>query len=396
LSLARSFAYDTDVAPGLRPVTIMRTGYDRSRDVQLAFRCGDYTGWHGHPDQGSFVLNAYEERLVIDRALGAPYGTPTNDFSKSALAHSIVLIDDEGQVPYSSPVFHDHGAGHTGPLLHTKFIDYIRADSTVAYRKNPQIRVMDHAYRHFLFVRNPNGHAYAVIIDDIQMDDQVHRYDWLLQTDTKHTIVAEEPNHQVITGESDTNKLAACSTLHIFTLEPERVEMSQSESHNLWRGLKLMNPNDVQRGLFLNILYPKAKEMPLPEVKRLDSEGFVGAHVGPVEHAAGLFIEDTFLFATQNEPISGNGIATDGQIAVVRHQNGEVESFLCVAGTRMEVDGQELFRSDKSLTLALDKVRNGRILSRETTNVTISLGGEEPVMLTVQAGVTVIEHGVSY
>ena len=105
--------------------------------------------------RGGVVANPDGDTLTIDRALGAPYGTPENDFSKSALAHSQVLIDGEGQIAYSAPVFYDHRAGKTGPLVYTPFVDYVLAESTVAYAKNPKIQKMDHARRHFLFVRGP-------------------------------------------------------------------------------------------------------------------------------------------------------------------------------------------------------------------------------------------------
>ncbi|MFC1712577.1 heparinase II/III family protein [Candidatus Poribacteria bacterium] len=381
LSLARSFTDELNLPPTLRSVTIMRTGYDRTSDVQLAFRCGDYAGWHGHPDQGSFVLNAYGEHLIIDRAMGAPYGTPKSDFSKSSLAHSIVLIDGEGQVPYSGPVFHDQEAGHTSQLLHTNFIDYVMADSTVAYRKNPQIGVMDHAYRHFLFVRKPDRHAYVVILDDLQMDDSAHQYEWLLQTSTNSTIAVEGQNHHVIAGEAE---------LHCLTFEPESVDMSQSEEHDIWRTLRFADTDPKQRGLFLNILYPRLEEMPLPETEYLEGDGFIGASVSS---------EDVFLFATEDGNISGNGVVTDGQIAALGRQDNQLEWFLCIDGTRMEVDGQELFRSDKKVTIALDNSRNGYILAgsaatdHEAPNVTVTFGDAKPITLEIRPDAAVVKHG---
>ena len=381
LSLARSFAHESNLPPALRAVTIMRTGYDRTSDVQLAFRCGDYAGWHGHPDQGSFLLNAYGEHLVIDRAMGAPYGTPASDFSKSSLAHSIILIDGEGQVHYSSPVFHDQEAGHTSQLLHTGFIDYVTADSTVAYRKNPQIRVMDHAYRHFIFVRKPDRRAYLVIFDDIQMNDEAHQYDWLLQTSVKNNITAEGQNHHTISREAE---------LHVLTLEPEQVYMSQSDSHDIWRTMRLRVSESKQRGLFLNVLYPEPKGTLMPETHRLEGDGFVGASVGS---------EDVFLFATEKGNISGNGVVTDGQIAAVGRQDGQVKWFMCVGGTSMEVDGQELFRSGEEITIALDDSRSGSIsLESATTdhimsNVTVIFGDANPVTLEISSGIAIVEHG---
>ncbi len=379
LSLARSFADELSLPPALGAVTIMRTGYDRTSDVQLAFRCGDYAGWHGHPDQGSFVLNAYDEHLIIDKAIGAPYGTPKSDFSKSSLAHSIVLIDGEGQVAYSNPVFYDHEAGHASQMLHTSFIDYIMADSTVAYRKNPKIGVMDHAYRHFLFVRKPDRHAYVMILDDLQMDDNVHQYELLLQTSTNNTVTVEGQNHHIIAGGAE---------LHCLTFKPENVDMSQSEKHDIWRTLKLADPDQNQRGLFLNMLYPKTKGMTLPETEYLEGDGFIGASIGS---------EDMFLFATGDGNINRNGVVTDGQIAALGRQNGQVEWFLCVDGTKMEVDGQEIFRSDEKITIALDNSRSGRILvesiEADMPSVTLIFGGEEPVTLEISSGITTVKRG---
>jgi hypothetical protein len=337
-------------------------------------------GWHGHPDQGSFVLNAHGEHLVTDRAMGAPYGTPKSDFSKSSLAHSIILIDGEGQVQYGSPVFHDREAGHTGQLLHTDFIDYVMADSTVAYRKNPKIGVMENAYRYFLFVRKPDGRAYVVIFDDIQMDDEAHQYDWLLQTGVKNTIKVEGQNRYTISGEA---------VLHMLTIEPDQVDMSQSDGHDIWRTMKLTTLESKQRGLFLNVLYPAPKGATIPRIRRLAGDGFVGASVDS---------EDTFLFATGNR-ITGNGIATDGQMAAVGQQSNRMKWFLCVRGANMEVDGQELFRSDKEITIALDDSGNGSILLEDVTtdhaesNVTIIFGNAEPVTLGIISGIAVIEHG---
>jgi hypothetical protein len=350
LPLARSFADELSLPPTLRAVTIMRTGYNETSDIQLAFRCGEYAGWHGHPDQGSFVLNAYGEHLVIDRALGAPYGTPANEFSKSALAHNTVLIDGNGQVSYSSPVFYHREAGHTSPMLHTDFIDYVVADSTVAYRKNPQIRSMGHAYRHFLFVRKPERNAYVIIFDDVQVDGGAHQYEWLLQTNARNTTATGNQNHQVITGESE---------LHVLTLEPERVSMLQSEEHEMWRTLRLASSDQKQRGLFLNVLYPKPKHTPMPEVQRLSGDGFVGASVDST---------DMFLFATDSRGIDGNGVVTDGHIAALSRQNSQIQWFLCVEGTSMVVDGRELFRSEEKTTIAQDDSGNGRIMKGDSDN----------------------------
>ncbi|MDP6359435.1 MAG: heparinase II/III family protein, partial [Planctomycetota bacterium] len=358
MPLARSFANEPRLVPGVRGVTIMRTGYDRTADIQLALRCGDYGGWHGHPDQGSFVLNAYGDRMVVDFALGAPYGTPKNNFSKSALAHSGVLVDEKGQVEYSSPVFHNREAGRTGPLMHTRFIDHVMADMTVAFSKNRKIRKMEHAHRYFLFVRRPDHRAYIVVFDSLQMDQREHAWDWMLQTDTKHTIKADRPNHHVIQGKAD---------LHVFTLEPKAVEMEKSDHFGLWRTMKLMNPDDVKHATFLHVLYPTEKGAPIPEIQRKASARAVGATVG----------EELFTVRRGAGVIALGGISTDGRIAGVSQKDGKLNWFLCVRGKSLEFGGKPVFLSDSPVTVAVDSFGSGTIIADQEAELTANIGGKE-------------------
>ena len=101
------------------------------------------------------------------------------------------------------------------------------------------------------------------------------------------------------------------------------------------------------------------------------------------------------LFATGDNPISENRVSTDGQVAVIRRQNDELDWFLCVGGTGMKADGKELFQCDKRLTIALDSARNGYIVSQGKATVVISLEADESLILNVQAGATIIQHGKS-
>ena len=160
--------------------------------------------------------------------------------------------------------------------------------------------------------------------------------------------------------------------------------MSQSDEHDIWRTLRLASSDQKQRGLFLNLLYPKPGDMPMPTTERLEGDGFIGASVGS---------EDTFLFATENGEISGDGVVTDGQIAALGRKNDSVEWFLCVGGTSMEVDGQELFRSDKKIVIAMDNSGTGRILAEGTTTVTVASGNADPITLKIGAGIAVVKNG---
>ena len=174
------------------------------------------------------AVYAYGDQFVIDRALGAPYGTPQNAFSKSVQAHSCVVVDGEGQMAYSPTVYHNRTAGYVRHRVHTASVDYVRIDSSIAYRKNPQLKQTRHAIRHVVFVRRPGNRAYLVLVDDLDLDESTHRYEWLLQTDTKHAVTSPGAGRHVISQLAD---------LHVVTVEPQSITAQVSDHHDIWRTL---------------------------------------------------------------------------------------------------------------------------------------------------------------
>ncbi len=375
LPLARSFANDPKILPGLSAVTIMRTGYDRPGDVQLTIRCGPFFGWHNHPDQGSFILKAYGDTLTVDVARGGTYGSGPSNFSKTAPSHTQVLIDGHGQITHSAPVYYDHRAGITGPLTHTAFVDYVLAESSVAYAKNPKIKNVKHADRHFIFVRRPGRNAYIVLIDDVQKDDSPRAYDWLLQTGAKKTVEKVAANHNVIRGAAE---------MDVVMVEPAGAQFTTSEHFNFWRTLKVSAPEKTARGTFMTVLYPRAKGTRSPRVKRLAGDGYVGAAVGERE---------TFLFAKTDSPIEAGGIRTDAKIAALAQKGPAVAWALIVGGTRLEVNGNELLKADKPVTAALNAARDGSVTCKSETRITISIGAGDASVLTLAPGTTTLKRG---
>lgn len=379
LSLGRSFSDESRLSPGLRPVTVLRTGYGRATDVQFSMRCGDFAGWHGHPSQGSFILTAYGDHMTTDLAMGAPYGTPQSDFSKSAQAHCTVMIDGKGQEKYSDPVYgYDLEAGHPGPLLHTDFVDHMLTENAAAYRKNPSLKKLDHAYRHFVFVRRPNRRAYVVILDDIRLDDRPRVYEWLLQTDTEHKVTSEESNRQLISGRA---------LLDVITTDPPSIVVEKVDTLRRWRTLKIRSGSPVVTGRFVNVLYPRTSRMPLPPVTRLAGRSATGARIGTKENG------EAVLFATGDSPIEEAGVSTDAKLAAVGSKGGRAQWFLCVGGTRMELDGKLLFRSDAPVTVALDAARNGQISAAGPAEVSIVFGKGESATVNVAAGILTVRRG---
>ncbi len=375
LPLAKSFWEDEYLPQGLRPVTVLRTGYERETDIQFAIRCGQFGGWHGHPNQGNFMLNAFGDHMSADMAMGGTYGSPKSNFSKTPQAHSCVLIDGKGQEKYSDEVYGKNlEAGQPGPLLHTDFVDYIENEISTAYRKNPALKQLKHAKRHFMMVRKPSRHAYVVIVDDIQLDGKARQYEWLIQADMKHAVTDKGENHRLIEGKAQ---------LHLFTVEPAETVSEVVETLDVWRTLKIKSPSLRKKGSFITVLYPKTAGMELPKVKRLSGSSAVGARVGnPLNN-------ELFLIASGEDPIDEENITCDGSMLTVGYEKGKPAWMLCVGATTITIDGKAWMKSSAPVNAAF-KDGVATVTCEKKTTVTFLPGSDEAKTLELNPGTTTV------
>ena len=166
-----------------RGLVVSRTGWSDS-DLMFSMEAGPYQRvTHNQADKGSFTLYGLGQRWAIDSGYGNNRQPGGRDQS---VAHNLVLIDGNGQALSGA------GAGTNGVIrafLPGDRYDYALADATEAYQRNNHNQVgvpVDHALRHGLFFRPSHGApAYAVVLDDIRLDEAAHDYTWLLHTSDK-------------------------------------------------------------------------------------------------------------------------------------------------------------------------------------------------------------------
>ncbi|MBO5690025.1 MAG: DUF4962 domain-containing protein, partial [Lentisphaeria bacterium] len=73
---------------------------DGRENVALAFHSGKYFAGHQHPDNNSFIINAYGDKLAIDGGYYDWYGSRHfNAYSFTTEAHNTVLVNSKGQTP---------------------------------------------------------------------------------------------------------------------------------------------------------------------------------------------------------------------------------------------------------------------------------------------------------
>ncbi len=331
----------------------MRTGFESKDDISLVMQCGSASGYHGHADQGGFLLDAYNGHLVGDVGKYGGYHGPGSDWAHGQTSHSIVLIDGKGQA--DDHQIDDGRNGEDGTVddfLHSDFVDYALANSKVAYDDggNP----VDHANRHFVFVRKPNRRGYVVIFDDVQSSVAGdHDYSWLLQGTQWHRPVLQgvgafrvEPSGDNYGGRGDRYE-GRESSLQVMFAAPQSPSM-QIVSSELVNGQTVEFPPYVkstyrsQRGIFAALLYPENERLGIaaPQVVRIATGELVGFHLG----------DDLVIFHKGQGSWTYQAIETDARVLYMELSDPQEIKYLITAATTLKSEGAEVFRSDTPVT----------------------------------------------
>ncbi len=305
----------------------LRTGFDRREDILFAAQCGDTGGWHGHADQSSIYLHAYGDVLVQDPAIIGDYETPLCEWMKGSEAHSLVLVDGESSPHYTVgdrlnwPIRYFKG-GEVDGFVHTPTLDFVSMDFRRGLALNPKLKAAERANRTALFFRLPDRQGYFVIVDEVVKDAAPRRYDWLLQPDEEHKAVKRGPGHFAFTGRVD---------LEIRMIEPANPDHSVDTYPGYPAGyLRVRSRENRPRGLFLTVLYPRKKEMALPEIAEVRQGGAIGVRIG----------EDLVLFGTApGGGVRAAGVETDGRLAALRISGGTVRNAVVVGGSSLSRNG---------------------------------------------------------
>ncbi len=187
--------------------------------------------------------------------------------------------------------------------------------------------------RYVVFFRHPKRTGYFVIIDDVITDDvphrptgkAPHRFEWVLHPDDKHKLVEEGDGQFAFTGRVD---------LKIRIIEPQHPvhEKATFEGYGV-DYLRVRSKEDRSRGLFVTILYPKKKDMELPEITEIRGDDVVGARIG----------EDIVLFNKRyGSLLDAGGVQSDGELAAIRISEGSVKQAIVLDGSWLTMNGEKV------------------------------------------------------
>ena len=329
---------------------VMRTGFTSRDDIAFAMQCGDSGGYHGHADQGSYLLTAYGGQLVSHVGKYGGYGSAGSNWAHGQTSNCVVLIDGKGQVS-------DHQMGNgrqvrdgtVDDFYHDPNIaDYALANPKRAYDdgNNP----VDHALKHILFVRKPSRRGYFVIADDVQSSTPgLHDYSSLIHSAQWHTAqLGGAGEFRIIPasiqyggrGHKYEGREASLQVMFATPQNPNMVVISSEAGTSFPPYVK--STYTAERGVFVALLYPESSRLGIstPTVTRIDDGNVAGFEIE----------DDLILFSRNSGSWTYGDVQTDARMIYLdRSVPGKV-SYLIAQATTLEVLSTSVFESNEPVT----------------------------------------------
>jgi hypothetical protein len=264
---------------------------DGDNDVMLEFKSSRFgSAGHSHPDQNSFILEAFGQPLLIDSGYYPWMGSPHDlAWTRQTIAHDTLLFNGKGQgsgltqasgriIAFSTSADFDYAAGDAAEAYHCEAWNDIMPEYYANYEG--VVRFV----RHIVFVRPVEQPAAFVILDDVETEKPAS-VQFLLHALNKFDIDEAKRTLSVANG-------SAYARVHFLDSEP--LEISQTDQFtrppefenmpNQWHVTCSHAPAAGTRRFLAVIGVGRSDETDaLPPVERLDEPGIVGVRVGNAE-----------------------------------------------------------------------------------------------------------------
>ncbi|MHB8897927.1 MAG: DUF4962 domain-containing protein [Thermoguttaceae bacterium] len=313
---------------------------DGRQGATAALHAGRYFAGHQHPDQNSFVVNAWGEKLAIDGGYYDWYGSPHfKAYSMTTLAHNTLLVDGSGQAACT--------AGADGRIA--TWVDSPGYGYTVGDASDPEIYggKLTRFDRRLIFIKP----GFVIIHDLVDSTAAAPRYDWML-----HAVTPIE------TDDANSSFTISCpnASLRGRFLAPASVGLKVTSGFPVepvdGYSTRPVPPDKYvpEWHLYATPQQPVPREefLAVMQIQRLDEEPDAEAVIEPVEvtgaHGIRIRVGDrTHLVLSRKGNAEGllrcNSVETDGQVAAVElSADGTVGRALAVGATKLRCNGRQL------------------------------------------------------
>ena len=324
---------------------------DANEGVTVAMHSGRYFAGHQHPDQNSFVIHAYGEKLAIDGGYYDWYGSPHfKGYSMTALAHNTLLVDGQGQAVCK--------AGADGRVA--DYFDSPGYGYTVGDASDPDVYggLVKRFDRRILFIKP----GFVVIHDSVASSNESAKYDWML-----HAIkpITTDPNTGRFSLECER------AALRGRFLSPAELNLSVKTGFPV-EPVNRYSTDPVPADNYFPewILYAGPKRpaaetefLAAMQIQRLGEKSEPAARIEPVEaaNAHGVSMSTpggTHLVLLRKRgaegPLRSETLHTDGVAAAVElSPDGKILRAFAADATYLRFKGEELFGSQSSRTWSM-------------------------------------------
>lgn len=324
----------------LFPDTGQLAAYDRfydHRSNRIFFRASPFGSHsHAHADQNGFVIHAGGEIMAVDAGYYTYYGDQYHyGFSKATQAHNSILVDGKGQ-----PHRNIDAKGRF-----TAFLDSAEYTVFTGAAEEAYAGMLDRFDRTVVFLR-PD---LFIVHDDLKAGEPA-AFDWVLNA---HEEIAVEPEARTLVVRQMDQRLRV---RHVF---PESLSYAQTNERPF--------PVLTRQWSRITDAFPQSYHLRATTERHADmrilavmdaydaNRGPTVAGVEPLAAVGGLAvgvgrqgIVETVLFRDAAATgVSAAGIETDARAASVgRAAGGEPVRWMILGGSRLVIDGVEVFRSD--------------------------------------------------
>ncbi|RLI99537.1 MAG: hypothetical protein DRP03_03215, partial [Candidatus Aenigmatarchaeota archaeon] len=274
--------------------------------------------YHLHNDVTDFTLYAYGGRFAIP---------PGYEFrgSQATEAHNNVLIDGVGQSTMRE--------GKLLSFMNNKNYALAIGDAKLSY---PGVMK---ANRYYGIIKQP--YPYFICIDDIQKDQNMHEYEWLLQTDAANRIYIDGQN--AIINSTNSSLSLYFSNPVTISLDPQEYKYSTGQAKRLRAKLKAIDP------YFFVSMIPRNISMLQPNISKLDSASTIGMEIE-------WYNVTQYILFGKGDKISGFDFESDAKLLIA---NKNANTFLMYNGTYLQRENKTLIQIDgqkASVGLSFNKI----------------------------------------
>jgi hypothetical protein len=339
---------------------VFRTGWQPDASI-LLFRAGPNFN-HNHGDQGSFLLRALGENLVLDAGYADYYkDSYYDDYFKQAVGHNTILVDED---PASQaiadtlafPALHEYP--RIVDIVMSADLDGVTSELQQVYRGR-----LKNFSRSIVFIK-PD---YVIVYDELIPNEHA-AFDWLLHLPEVKRVTTKEAA-ALYSGET--------ASLAIGFLSPQNLKLQVSRGHLPYSTFNPVAPavvpaqpailhasafsaSDAVR--FLTVLAPgrssDVAQERLAELHRIETPAWIGVERGGSSSERLLFRK-----GSETRPNSFNTWTTDAAVWLVRGEPNRLELVAGLGVTNLKQGSETWFASERAASFAASYQSGGTSLN---------------------------------